>query len=438
MTRSISARLVFGATLWCLIVVLVTGALLVRLFGGHIEAQFDANLENDLLALVARSELRQGRLRVEQVAMDSRYNQPFSGWVWQVRDGDRVLAQSGSLGPAVAGFAEPVAAPADTVARFNGPGDAAARGMARLIQLKETSRSFTFVIARPADDIIAALVDFRQVVLFTLAVMLAGLVLTVYVLMRIGLMPLRDLRRKVAAMRQGKTLAHATWPRELAPVAAELDALQADTDRIVTRARSSAADLAHAVKTPLATLHYLARDVADEGRDTMAQQLRRIDDHLDRYLSRSRSAGTGTQEVKIADIAEDIVSALAPLHSALSMHVDVDSDAVLRGDEGDVYEVLGALIDNATKWAKCRVEVRGRRDGPRVVLDVLDDGPGIPEAARTAVLERGNRLDESRPGQGLGLSIAGDIARLYGGNLELGGSSLGGCRATIHLPATAP
>ncbi len=108
-----------------------------------------------------------------------------------------------------------------------------------------------------------------------------------------------------------------------------------------------------------------------------------------------------------------------------------------QGEKQDFEEMAGNLLDNACKWASSRVKVEARRGGAgkRFIVIVDDDGPGLTEAERARVVKRGQRLDESKPGSGLGLSIVADLAHLYKGRFELEPSPEGGLRARLELPA---
>ncbi|MDX9839444.1 MAG: ATP-binding protein, partial [Azoarcus sp.] len=109
--------------------------------------------------------------------------------------------------------------------------------------------------------------------------------------------------------------------------------------------------------------------------------------------------------------------------------------AVFRGEEQDLQEMLGNLLDNACKWAASRVDVNVSMNEQGVVVRIDDDGPGLALTARQAVFERGVRADEQVPGSGLGLAIVDDLARLYGGEIVLDASPRGGLSAVLRLPA---
>ena len=110
---------------------------------------------------------------------------------------------------------------------------------------------------------------------------------------------------------------------------------------------------------------------------------------------------------------------------------------MFRGDTGDFLELAGNLLDNACKWCEheVRIRVQTAEDAGGLLLVVSDDGPGIPEEAADALLQRGMRLDESTPGHGIGLAVVKDIARSYGGQLSIGRAALGGAEIVVTIPA---
>ena len=125
----------------------------------------------------------------------------------------------------------------------------------------------------------------------------------------------------------------------------------------------------------------------------------------------------------------------------IAIEVKADASAKFRGERQDLEEMAGNLVDNACKWASSRVfiEVLVERAakagaGPMLRIIVDDDGRGLSAAERAQVSRRGQRLDESKPGSGLGLSIVVDLAALYGGSLSLGSAPIGGLRAELVLP----
>ncbi|MEM9009724.1 MAG: ATP-binding protein [Pseudomonadota bacterium] len=438
---SLTARLTIGAALWGGAVLAVTGLILVGLFRDHVERQFDATLHDHLIRLVAITQIDDsGAVRVQGQVAGARFTIPFSGWAWQIRQGGAIVAQSVSLGPMVPGVMEALQPPVDPgdgrVADYLAPGGIASRAETRTVTVRDGTDPLIFVVSMPQSDLAAAEAEFQRAVLIAFSALGLGLIVANFFLMRTALRPFAALLEKVASIRDGRREAPRPWPRELAPIADELDGLQAHIDRLVERARGEAADLAHAVKTPLSVLKQLAVKAPEAMALPMRRQVDRINTYLDRHLSRSRAAGTGHRRAEIAASARDIVTALGPEFEGKGLEValDVPDDLVFHGDEADLYELLGNLVDNARKWARWQIQVSARTAEHGLVVEIGDDGPGVPEAERERIFARGQRLDEAAPGHGLGLTIVREIVQLYGGGVTIDASPLGGARVTLRIP----
>jgi signal transduction histidine kinase len=160
---------------------------------------------------------------------------------------------------------------------------------------------------------------------------------------------------------------------------------------------------------------------------------------IDYHLVHARAAASGVTpgaRCSVAESAVGIARTLERLHAArgLSIHLDVPAHHAVRGQREDLDEMLGNLVDNACKWARSRIEIAAGNGDGRIVITVDDDGPGIPGEMRQSVMQRGVRADEAAPGSGLGLAIVRDLAALYGGQIVLDESALGGLRARLELP----
>ncbi|MEO1017126.1 MAG: HAMP domain-containing sensor histidine kinase [Pseudomonadota bacterium] len=434
---SLAARLSLGAAIWCSATLIITGLLLVELFRSHIESRIDSALEDELIHLVSLADFGgSGSVRIDGQLSGARFSKPFSGWVWQVRRGQEILAQSASLGPLAIGVSEVLSPPLEYIGDFTGPGGVASRGIARNIYLGDGSAPLIFAIARPRSEIDTALHEFGRTVLIALSVLGVGLVGAIFYLVRFGLRPLEELRQKVSAMRDGSQQKPTRWPRELEPVAVELDDLQEHIDRLIERARGQAADLAHAVKTPLSVLRQLSQTAEPQFADTLRKQTDRINACLDRYLSRSRAAGPQRRRVDVAECVDDLLFALGhELHAkSLDVHLTIQEGARFIGDESDLYEMIGNLLDNARKWAGSRIEVSASHDGKNLLIAIADDGPGVPLEKRNEIFSRGIRLDETELGHGLGLTIVREISGLYNGEVAIKDSALGGALVVLTLP----
>lgn len=270
--------------------------------------------------------------------------------------------------------------------------------------------------------------------------LLAGLAIA----LRIALRPLRRLETEIVDVEAGRReLLGSGWPRELAGVTGNLNALLAGERKRLERYRTTLGNLAHSLKTPLAALHGLIES-GQSDRRALTPQLDRMQDIVQHHLKRSVFGGTGATltDLPVIEPLEQLRSALAKVYSGKAPRATL---AVAPGtaypiDVGDFLELAGNLMDNAWKYCKAEVAVRAtpwtsadwRRPG--LVLDIEDDGRGIAPSERARVLERGARADESVTGQGIGLSVAREIAAAYSGTLEIGDSRLGGARMSVRLP----
>jgi two-component system sensor histidine kinase PhoQ len=264
------------------------------------------------------------------------------------------------------------------------------------------------------------------------------------VALRFALEPLRRLEREIQDVEAGRRDALGTgWPRELAGVTGNLNALIVGERKRLERYRTTLGNLAHSLKTPLAALRGLL-ERGDSSPAALAPQLDRMQAIVQHQLTRAVFGGSGAtlMDHAVAEPLEQLRSALAKVYAdkALRMSVAVAPGTAYPIDAGDLLELAGNLMDNACKYGDRAVAVRAtpwtaaewRRPG--LVLEFEDDGGGIPPAERARVLERGARADESVTGQGIGLSVAREIAAAYGGTLEIGESRLGGARICVRLP----
>lgn len=275
--------------------------------------------------------------------------------------------------------------------------------------------------------------------LASLLILGVALALATLVQLRIGLAPLATLQRALADIRAGRAeQVPGGQPAELAPLAAELNALIAQNAAALAQARGHVANLAHGLKTPLATLALELEGRDPDGR--LSTEVERIAGAVRHHLGRARAAapgGTLRPVTALAPAIEGLVSALARIHAerGVAASLSIPPSLSVAVDAQDLDELVGNLLDNAWRWARTSVAVVAVADGATVRLSIADDGPGIPPAARAAALAPGRRLDEAGEGHGFGLSIARELAELHGGTLALGTAAAGGLDAVVVLPA---
>ncbi len=453
--RAGSLRLrLLGVTLVTLALALVGAhAALSGLFREHVLQQLDGSLVQQLDQLTARLEIdAQGRPSVDPRGMsDPRWATPYSGLYWQIEPlaspavAGRSLLRSRSLWDVELQL--PADALADgTVHRHDvlGPRGEPLRAVERALRAPEPSDArWRLIVATELNPATAAVDHFAGVLAASLAALGLLLVLAAAAQVAIGLAPLRTMQQALQQVRDGRQ------PRMLGRFPSELQPLIDDFNGVLDRqadglerARAQAGNLAHALKTPLAILGQAARRAAPgELPAVVDEQVQVAQRHLQWHLARARAAATPRmpgQRTPIEPVIARLLRTMDKLHA--DRHLDLGADGLaaelaFAGEEQDLQEMLGNLLDNACRSARGTVGVTAWRDGPQLYIAVDDDGPGIAPAQRAAVLQRGVRLDESRDGSGLGLAIVVDLAQLYGGDLALATSDAGGLRACLTLPA---
>jgi signal transduction histidine kinase len=298
-----------------------------------------------------------------------------------------------------------------------------------------------FLVSEDRSPIDANIRAFETSVGFALLVLLAMLVAGVALQVRVGLRPLFQLRREVAAVRTGKAdRVVGDYPAELEPLASELNALVAHNQEVIERQRTHVGNLAHALKTPLSVMAAEAEarpgqlaEVVRRQADVMREQ---VDHHLRRARASARQQGGG-ERTEIAPVLEELALTLERIFREKGVEIDwrCPDDLFFHGERQDFMELAGNVMENASKWCRARVRVAAQAVSPtQLTLAVEDDGPGLAAADRDEVLQRGARLDETAPGSGLGLSIVAELVRAYGGEMALGDAALGGLRVTLSLP----
>jgi signal transduction histidine kinase len=276
----------------------------------------------------------------------------------------------------------------------------------------------------------------------SLAILGAGLALATLLQLRVGLRPLKSLRTALAEVRAGHAKhVPSDQPEELAPLAAEVNALIDQNEVRLEHARRHVSNLAHGLKTPLAALGVKLAEGSRDPDGSLARIVDQIDNRIRHHLGRARAAAPGggrRVRTLLAPAIADLGHALERIHldRAVDMIATVDAELAVAVDPQDLDEMVGNLLDNAWRHARSAIQVAATRVGADVVLTIDDDGPGLSDSAIGEALVPGRRLDERGDGHGFGLSIAQELAELSGGDLTLLASpGLTGLRAMLRLPA---
>lgn len=309
----------------------------------------------------------------------------------------------------------------------------------RWLDRKDAPRRYTLLLLENDGAFKAQLRVYRR----TLWGWLGGAALTLLavqlLVLRWSLKPLRKLAGELHGVETAQqTHIEASYPSELAPLTGALNSMiQAERNQ-QARYRNALGDLAHSLKTPLAVLGGITEeDITDDGlRARVREPLDRIQQITDYQLRKAATVGRRTLSgpVPLRPLVEKITAALAKVYADKKLHFDIQMAPTLqlRADEGDLYELLGNLLDNAGKWARTQVRVEALTRGREMTILVDDDGPGFPADAEK-LLERGVRADTKMPGQGIGLAAVRDLIGAYDGRIELQRAPLGGARVAVML-----
>jgi two-component system, OmpR family, sensor histidine kinase PhoQ len=263
------------------------------------------------------------------------------------------------------------------------------------------------------------------------------LLLSQTLLLQWALSPLHEVAHEISRIENGEqTEVQGYYPREIRAMTGNLNTLIKQERVRQTRYKEALSYLAHSLKTPLAVLRTALAEPAQLPA-AVAQQVSRMDEIVQHQLTRAAASGAArfAPYLPLAPILNRIRDSLVKVYAdkGLEFTIACHPDLSWRIDEGDAFEMLGNVMDNAAKWAKRRVAVRVERDGARLSIRVEDDGPGFSDIE--SILQLHVRADEKVPGHGVGLAVVNDLVASHEGELKLTRGALGGARVDIVLPA---
>ncbi len=456
---SIAFRLIAASMAWTVLVLPLAGFLIYSLYREDVQASFDARLEKLATAITIDSMLADAD---RPITPTNRYEPLFevthSGWYWQIKplDGQAGMTlRSASLATATLPSPLQLNYPADPISNMRWRNDVGPDGKhVRIVEVVDTlgheegKPRYSIVVAGPSEWLEYSVSTFRNRLSLALAVAGAALLALMIFQVHFGLAPLQRVEKALAEIRSGEAVRlDGAVPAEIEPLRDEINALIQSNEDIVERARTQVGNLAHGLKTPLAVITNEARGHDGPLGKKVVEQAQIMSDQVQHYLERARIAARVAvigRVTPLREVVDPLVRALGKINQdkGLKITVDCPDDAMFQGEKHDLEEMLGNLLDNACKWATSRVNLSakavstptqsGRR---RLQVLIEDDGPGLTAYQRTRIGKRGLRLDETKPGSGLGLSIVIDLAQSYRGSLTLDTAELGGLKAKLDLPA---
>jgi two-component system sensor histidine kinase PhoQ len=447
---SLTRRLLLAVFTVLVVFFALTVFLLDMVYRHAAEDSLHEVLDAQMVALIAAADPDGPESVTPTRLLDTRFDTPGSGLYAEIRSASgesiwRSQSATGTpvqFGPALDGgqrrfiFTEI----ADTPIRLA----VASRGIV-WDELHGKPARFTFSVASSLEDYEAQIQSFRQQLIGWFSGLVVLLVATLALLVRWLSRPMRQLEREIKEVEGGQR-EHLTdaWPQELTAVTSNLNALLDGERQRIKRYRDTLGNLAHSLKTPLAVMRQSLGGVDGGMRRTLDTEIDRMTDIIEHQMKRAAATGgvlLGQQPVDLAPVVTELRAALVKVYGNkdLLFETSIAAGAQFIGDRADITELLGNLLDNACKWARSRIRIAvtinpdaaDSRHALGIVIE--DDGPGIAEADRAKVLQRGGRADEATPGHGIGLSMVHDTVALYGGHMGIESSELGGARFVLKL-----
>ena len=444
--NSLAVRLFLSATIWIILTLFAAGFLLSDLNKKSNLAAFDDRLNLLLETLIGASRVDSSDgITVVSPIGDPRFSQPYSGWYWQINSGSKTLSRSRSMWDQVfTSDKRLIGGRSQFIDNVSSDKDQ------RVIEKKELhvverkisfpgiSSPLVFLVSGDTEEYKDNIDEFDRTLSTTLIVLGVGLMIAVYLQVNYGLLPLNKIKQALFKIRNGdeKKLKD-QYPLEVQPLATEINDLLNHNEKIVDRAKTHVGNLAHVLKTPLAVIS----NEVNESDKVLKNQIIVMKKHIDRYLKKAHldSVGKATKEkIDIVKLTKKMLNIFDKLYPNKKITLDhIIKSAFIFSSLEDMEEVIGNLIENACKYgnSKIFIEIRNINE-EELIFIVSDDGIGLPIEEMNKVFARGFRLDEQKPGTGLGLNIVKDIVETYyKGEVKLRKSEkLGGLEVRIKLP----
>lgn len=452
--RSLAFRVIAFSTIWAIAALFVIATIISTLFRQASERGFESLLSAHLFNLISSVGVDEGgNLTGGPNLGDRRFVEPGSGWYWSVtpvtKETKGELSSISLNGEVPAPSVDEVPFGSDVQRRYFtiGPAGEELEVLESEFSLDTHNRAARFRMMGNRSEFERDIAAFDRKLYTYLALFGLGMIAINAVAILLGLQPLNHVRQALAAIREGSSQRlDGPFPSEIAPLAEETNALIDSNRRIVERARTQVGNLAHSLKTPLAVLLNEGRALGDGKGRLIVEQAGAMQQQIEHYLQRARMAAQRESVVfrtPVRPVMERLTRVVRKLGQDKTVELALPADDVtFAGEREDLEEITGNLLENAVKWSRetvrVSIELAAGADPaqPHFTLAVEDDGPGIPADKAREALQRGHRLDETKPGTGLGLAIVSDLVKEYGGKLELGQSPLGGLKASVTLRRT--
>ena len=406
-------------------------------------ALFD--VEDQMRILVGNLDIGpDNQITLSEEPRDTRFSQPYGGIYWQIGRKGVTELRSQSLWDQQLAWKN--GSPEGEKHHYAGPNGRDLLGEQRSVILNTASgeQAVDIIVALEDSQIRETREEFFYAMAPSFGLLAIALIGAVLMFLRFGLQPLDQLRAALAAVHDRRERQiEGDFPSEIQPLVDDVNALLGKRDSQLNSARARAGDLAHGLKTPLAVLDTIARELDRKGESAIGDAIRaevtRMDAQVRRTLAQARAglaAARSNGDVDVAASTRQLVATMRRIasNSGLDFTLDAPESLIMATDEADYMEICGNILDNARKWAAHHVSVRLAAEQNRVALVVGGDGPGLPGDDALVDIARGRRLDEAIHGSGFGLAIVKDLVEAYDGDLAFSRAPLGGLQVTVTLP----
>lgn len=298
-------------------------------------------------------------------------------------------------------------------------------------------RLYRLVIFLDQNPFLAELNSYRNQLWRWLGLIGFFIVVAQALILRWGLRPLNALAKDLKKIESGNAASlEGVYPKEIQAVTNNLNTVLKSEKNQRERYRTSLDDLAHSLKTPLAVIQSSLHH--DTDKDLIADQIQRMNRIVSHQLKRAviKNSSQVGENINLSTLIERIVTTLKKVYKNKNVETQLEIEAgiLFQGDEQDLFELFGNIIENAFKYCNEKVHIYIHKQDRNLFVEIADDGEGVPENKHEAILQRGARADTATAGQGIGLTVAIEIISSYQGSLVIADSSLGGAKFTIQLP----
>jgi two-component system sensor histidine kinase PhoQ len=443
--HSLNARITLGAGIVLAVFIVISAVALEKAFRDSAHSAREERLLAQIYLLMAAAEVNDdGVLEIADKPAEPKLDLPGSGLYASIVDGENdVVWQSrstlsvrlppvSSLSAGERKFARNAHADQPYLVTSYGVNWSTVNG----------SYPFTFIVTEDAGAYQEQLNIFRRSLWGSLSAMAVLLLVAQWFTLRWGLLPLRHVASELGRLEVGKQQQiSGHYPSEVQRLTDGLNAVLSHERTQRQRYRDALADLAHSLKTPLALIRGALGENESARTASIEEQIGRMDRIIGYHLQRAAASGRTAMTLPVAlrPAVDKILAALDKVHfgKTIAASVDIDPDLRFRGDESDLTEILGNILDNAFKWCRKAIRISAKIDDGWLRIRVEDDGPGIDGVDSARVLLRGARADESVPGHGIGLAVVREIVEAYDGRINIDNSALGGALIDLHLPGDA-